>query len=127
MKQPILYQRVEATVVFIATIFFYIHLHFNVLLLILLILSVDVFALGYTTKNNRIGAHIYNIGHSFIIPPVLLVLGTLLHNNIFIGGGLIWIAHITMDRMLGYGLKYETDFKDTHLGQIGKTDTNEKK
>jgi hypothetical protein len=24
-----------------------------------------------------------------------------------------------MDRALGYGLKYETDFKDTHLGRIG--------
>ncbi|MDQ1710546.1 MAG: hypothetical protein QOG49_1931, partial [Frankiaceae bacterium] len=27
--------------------------------------------------------------------------------------------HIGMDRALGYGLKYETDFKDTHLGHIG--------
>jgi hypothetical protein len=25
-----------------------------------------------------------------------------------------------MDRMMGYGLKYETGFKDTHLGKIGK-------
>ncbi|MEH7648941.1 DUF4260 family protein, partial [Bacillus toyonensis] len=32
--------------------------------------------------------------------------------------GLIWIAHIGMDRMFGYGLKYETDFKDTHIQRL---------
>jgi hypothetical protein len=29
--------------------------------------------------------------------------------------GLIWIVHIGMDRMLGFGLKYPTGFKETHL------------
>ena len=29
--------------------------------------------------------------------------------------GLIWIAHIGLDRMLGFGVKYPTGFKDTHL------------
>jgi hypothetical protein len=28
---------------------------------------------------------------------------------------LIWTAHIAMDRALGYGLKYPTAFKSTHL------------
>lgn len=28
---------------------------------------------------------------------------------------LIWTAHIGLDRMLGFGLKYPTRFKDTHL------------
>ncbi|MEO6206023.1 MAG: DUF4260 family protein, partial [Mycobacteriales bacterium] len=35
---------------------------------------------------------------------------------------LLWFAHIGMDRGLGYGLKYATDFKHTHLGRIGSTD-----
>jgi Domain of unknown function (DUF4260) len=34
--------------------------------------------------------------------------------------GLIWIAHIGLDRALGYGLKYATAFADTHLGRIGR-------
>ncbi len=34
--------------------------------------------------------------------------------------GLIWIAHIGLDRALGYGLKYSTGFGDTHLGRIGR-------
>jgi hypothetical protein len=32
--------------------------------------------------------------------------------------GIIWVAHIGFDRLLGYGLKYETGFKDTHLGKV---------
>jgi hypothetical protein len=30
----------------------------------------------------------------------------------------IWVAHIGFDRLLGYGLKYPTAFKDTHLGKV---------
>jgi len=29
---------------------------------------------------------------------------------------LIWTAHIGLDQLLGYGLKYPTAFGDTHLG-----------
>ncbi|RKQ33951.1 DUF4260 family protein [Oceanobacillus halophilus] len=32
--------------------------------------------------------------------------------------GLIWTAHIGMDRMIGFGLKYPTAFKDTHIQRI---------
>jgi hypothetical protein len=31
---------------------------------------------------------------------------------------LIWLAHIGLDRMLGYGLKYPTEFKDTHMQHV---------
>lgn len=30
----------------------------------------------------------------------------------------MWAAHIGMDRMLGYGLKYPEKFQDTHLDRI---------
>jgi hypothetical protein len=30
----------------------------------------------------------------------------------------VWIAHIGFDRLLGYGLKYDTAFKDTHPGKV---------
>jgi hypothetical protein len=32
---------------------------------------------------------------------------------------LIWLAHIGLDRALGYGLKYGSGFRDTHLGRLG--------
>jgi hypothetical protein len=34
--------------------------------------------------------------------------------------GAVLIAHVGMDRALGYGLKLPTDFRDTHLGRIGR-------
>lgn len=33
---------------------------------------------------------------------------------------MIWLAHIGIDRALGYGLKYSRGFGFTHLGRIGK-------
>ena len=32
--------------------------------------------------------------------------------------GLIWLTHIGVDRAIGYGLKYPTGFKDTHLKRV---------
>ena len=31
---------------------------------------------------------------------------------------LIWAAHIGFDRLLGYGLKYPSAFRATHLGSV---------
>ena len=33
-------------------------------------------------------------------------------------GPIVWAAHIGADRMLGFGLKYPTAFKDTHLQRV---------
>jgi hypothetical protein len=32
---------------------------------------------------------------------------------------LIWFAHIGLDRVLGFGLKFPLGFRVTHLGVIG--------
>jgi hypothetical protein len=32
--------------------------------------------------------------------------------------GLIWLLHIGFDRAIGYGLKYPSSFKETHLGRV---------
>jgi len=34
--------------------------------------------------------------------------------------GIIWLGHIGWDRFFGYGLKYDSDFKHTHLGDLNK-------
>jgi hypothetical protein len=38
---------------------------------------------------------------------------------------LIWTAHISFDRALGYGLKYFSAFGDTHLGQLRRNSNPE--
>ena len=36
---------------------------------------------------------------------------------------LIWVNHIGIDRLMGYGLKYPAGFGWTHLGRLGKRGT----
>ena len=95
---------------------------FGWLPLILLVLLPDIFMIGYA-KNSRFGAHLYNLGHTYLTPIALLAIWFLSSRpNVVLMAALIWIIHIAFDRSLGYGLKFETDFKHTHLGQIGYSD-----
>jgi hypothetical protein len=66
------------------------------------------------------GAMVYNALHSTVGPALLAGLGLLLNAPLLLGVAAIWGAHIGFDRMLGYGLKYPSDFSDTHLGRIGR-------
>ena len=50
---------------------------------------------------------------------MLGIVASLAGETLWQGVALVWFAHIGMDRAMGYGLKYETDFRDTHLGRIG--------
>jgi hypothetical protein len=68
----------------------------------------------------RIGAGVYNATHATIGPLLLVLFGLLTAEPLPGSLAMIWLAHIGFDRMLGYGLKYETGFRFTHLGRIGK-------
>ncbi len=120
MSQSIIFQRVEVGVMFVASLYFYHHLQFNIWLFVLFLFSIDIFMIEYL-KDNKIGAYAYNLGHSTIIPLILLILGTMGSNRLLLASGLIWLAHIGWDRAFGYGLKFEDDFNHTHLGKIGKS------
>lgn len=80
-----------------------------------LFLAPDIFMLGYLV-NRRIGAAAYNLGHTYLVPAAIAALGVWMQGPTVIGIALIWIAHIGFDRMVGYGLKYATGFKVSHLG-----------
>jgi len=83
-----------------------------------LILAPDLAMLGYL-GGPRLGATAYNLVHSYAGPAVLAVIGAVTASAAF-GVALIWAAHIGLDRLLGYGLKYPTAFGHTHLGMIGR-------
>ncbi|BAB51996.1 DUF4260 domain-containing protein [Mesorhizobium japonicum] len=85
----------------------------------LLILAPDLSMFGYL-GGPRIGAIAYNALHILIVPVLLLLVGYLSGHAVAIAVALIWIAHIAIDRALGYGLKLSTGFQDTHLGRIGR-------
>ena len=87
-------------------------------LYIVLILAPDLAMLGYL-GGPALGARLYNLAHSYVGPIILAIVGAV-PASAAVAVALIWCAHIGMDRMLGYGLKYPTAFGDTHLGAIGK-------
>ncbi|HVO97417.1 MAG TPA: DUF4260 domain-containing protein [Bryobacteraceae bacterium] len=84
----------------------------------LLFLWPDLFMLGYLA-NVRLGAVSYNLAHTEVFPVMLGAAAVFEHWERTLLFCLIWLAHIAFDRMLGYGLKYPTFFKDTHLQRVG--------
>lgn len=85
----------------------------------LLILAPDIAMFGYLF-GLKIGSFCYNLAHNYIIPAVLIALGIYMKNDSLIHIGIIWFAHIGMDRMIGYGLKYSSGFKHTHLSELAE-------
>lgn len=90
----------------------------------LLFLAPDLSMLGYSF-GSRIGALVYNIGHSFLSVMLLAGVGFAMSLPWAWQLALIWMAHIGFDRMLGYGLKYASGFQDTHMGRIGRNQTRD--
>ncbi len=106
--------RIEGLAAFSIALAAYFHLGFSWVALVLLILVPDVFMLGYL-KDNSWGAIVYNIGHTYVTPLVLLALSHQIEFPVGSAFALIWIAHIGIDRALGFGLKRASGFKDTYL------------
>jgi hypothetical protein len=85
----------------------------------ILFLAPDLSFLGYFA-GHRIGAVVYNAAHSYMAPVALMTAGFALASPLVLSIALIWLAHIGIDRALGYGLKYSAGFTFTHLGRIGR-------
>jgi Domain of unknown function (DUF4260) len=84
-----------------------------------LLLVPDLSMMGYLI-NPKIGAWLYNLVHHKGLAILCIIFGYVLGKNEISLAGSILLSHSAMDRMFGYGLKYQTAFKDTHLGTIGK-------
>jgi hypothetical protein len=89
------------------------------LLFVPLILLPDVSAVGYLA-GPRVGSFTYNLLHNWVPGIVALGLGAWLASPAVMLAAAILIAHVGMDRAMGYGLKLPSSFKDTHLGRMGR-------
>jgi hypothetical protein len=114
---PRLLLRAEGLALLAGAIALYFHLDFGWVLLVVLALAPDLSMLGYLV-NERIGATAYDLAHTEVWPVALTIAGVLGGVDGLVQVGLIWLAHIGADRLLGYGLKYPTSFKDTHLQRV---------
>jgi hypothetical protein len=84
----------------------------------ILFLAPDLSFAGYLASP-RLGAIAYNALHATVAPLLLGLASVLLQWPLAGSVALIWLAHIGIDRALGYGLKYPAGFGFTHLGGIG--------
>jgi hypothetical protein len=109
----------ELALFLLAILAFYLQSPYAWWLLPACILLPDLSMLGYLA-GNRTGAFVYNLVHHKGIALTVYVAGVYFRQDWVVFTGIILFAHSVMDRMFGYGLKYETGFKDTHLGKIGK-------
>ncbi|GFN31390.1 DUF4260 domain-containing protein [Paenibacillus xylaniclasticus] len=109
--------RLESLLVLAGAIVSYAELGYSWILFGILFFLPDAAMVGYLI-NKGVGARIYNLFHNYAAPMVLLAAGYFFTESLPVSMALIWIAHIAMDRAIGYGLKYATDFKDTHLQRI---------
>ena len=82
-----------------------------------LLLVPDISMVGYFF-GKKIGAHAYNSAHTYLAPFLLWTFAHFANHSGLLPLCVIWIAHIGLDRLLGYGLKYPTDFKATHLNRV---------
>lgn len=82
-----------------------------------LILLPDLSMVGYLISP-AIGAVTYNTIHHKGLGLVIGLAGLMVGNQYLMLTGLILFAHSSMDRMLGYGLKYADSFKHTSLGTM---------
>ena len=110
--------RVEGAAVLVGALVAYAAVDASWLLFAALLLAPDLAMLGYLA-GPRAGAIAYNALHVYVGPAVLMAAG-LAGAAGSIPVALVWVAHIGMDRALGYGLKLPTGFRDTHLGTIGR-------
>lgn len=106
--------RAEGLIVLGMSCLFYARADYSWTLFAFLFLIPDLSMLGYLL-NKQIGSITYNCGHNYIFPAALLFYGQSISSETLIACALIWVAHVGFDRLLGYGLKYKTAFKHTHL------------
>lgn len=116
-RLPHLLLRLEGLAVATGATVLYFHEDFGWIAFVALILAPDLSFAGYAF-GPRVGAIAYDSLHTEIFPVALGTLGVVAASGPATKVALIWLAHIGADRLLGYGLKYPTAFKDTHLSRV---------
>jgi hypothetical protein len=111
--------RAEWLAIFVAGVLGYLQMGGHPLLLLPLLLAPDLSMVGYLA-GPPVGALTYNLAHNLVVALAVLAIGWFAPAAPLALAGAILFAHVGMDRSLGYGLKLPTDFRDTHLGRIGR-------
>jgi hypothetical protein len=111
--------KLEEGALFIFCIFLFSKLNFAWWWFPALVFLPDIGMLGYII-NTKVGAFTYNLTHHRLVATVVALYAITYGNENWKLIAIILFAHISLDRILGYGLKHNDNFHNTHLGTIGK-------
>ena len=111
--------KLEEVAILILSVFLFSRLDFAWWWFPALLLLPDIGMMGYAV-NPRIGAFTYNLLHHRLAASGVALYAMTYGNEYWKLAAIILFAHISLDRALGYGLKYTDSFSHTHLGTIGK-------
>jgi hypothetical protein len=109
--------RLEGLALLVAAVVVYGQLDASWWLFAGLLLIPDVGLLGYLA-GARVGAATYNLTHTMVLPLALGAWALAAGASTALAVAVIWLAHLGMDRAVGYGLKYRTAAADTHLQRV---------
>jgi Domain of unknown function (DUF4260) len=109
--------RLEGFAVLTVVMMLYAHQGYSWLMFVLLLFVPDLAILTFSL-NKRLGSIVYNLIHSYTLPLFLAVISFVSSYAFGLQWAFIWLAHIAIDRIIGYGLKYLGQFKETHLSHI---------
>lgn len=118
-RLPVVVQRVESAALAVVAAVAFVELGFDWWWLLALFLLFDLSMVGYA-RSARLGAWTYNAVHSYLAPALLGVVAVVDGARWTAFLALVWAFHIAVDRLLGYGLKFQDRFTHTHLGEIGR-------
>ena len=111
--------RLEELLLALLTVYLFAGLDFAWWWYLVLLLTPDLAMLGYLA-GPRVGAISYNLAHHKGVAVLLFVVGGSVQIPALQLAGLVILGHSSLDRVLGYGLKYSDSFQHTHLGMIGR-------
>ncbi|MGH2973468.1 MAG: DUF4260 family protein [Solirubrobacterales bacterium] len=117
MSMVSMWLRLEGLALLIAGLVAYGQLNGAWLALVPLLLLPDLSMVGYLS-GPRAGAIVYDLVHNLVVALGAIGLGLWMGVGWLTIAGVVLVAHVGGDRLLGYGLKYETGFKDTHSQRV---------
>lgn len=109
--------KIEELAQFLGSIYLFSLLNFAWWWFPALLLLPDLSMIGYLI-NPAIGAVSYNIVHHKGMGILIGLLGVMMGNQPLMLVGVMLVAHASMDRVAGYGLKYFDSFKHTSLESL---------
>ena len=107
--------QIEELIMFLGCIYLFSRLDLKWWLFPALLLVPDLAMVGYLC-NPAVGAILYNIVHFKGTAVIIGLYGLAKGNKTLMLAGIILLAHSTMDRSIGAGLKYFDSFWHTNLG-----------